>query len=74
MSTFTETELRNAIGTSQLIGQPALEELLAYSSGAGTPSANAPRIGKMYLDTTNDEFYIAIAVGTGASDWKQITA
>lgn len=69
----TEDELLKAVGVD-FVGFQALADLVVYTSGTGAPTANATRVGAAYFDTTNDHWYLAVAVGTGASDWKQITA
>lgn len=39
---------------------------------AGVPALNATFLGQIAISAVGDA-YIAIAVGTGAADWKQIT-
>lgn len=41
--------------------------------GSAAPTADAVFEGQMFIDTTNDDAYIAIDVGAGASDWKKTT-
>lgn len=43
------------------------------SSGAGAPSSTPSRVGAIYVDTTNDEVYIATDT-TGSGDWDLATA
>ena len=53
---------------------PAIQGAALYpDTGAGAPSANADYVGQIYVDTTNDDAYIAIQMGTGITDWKKIT-
>jgi hypothetical protein len=42
------------------------------SSGAGAPSSTPAAVGDIYVDTTNDESYIAAGTASSA-DWKQAT-
>lgn len=42
-------------------------------TGSAAPTANANFVGQTFIDTTNDDGYVAINTGTGASDWKKTT-
>jgi len=42
-------------------------------TGTTNPSANAPNRGKLYINTSTLTAWIAVATGTGAADWKQIS-
>ncbi|PFP30269.1 hypothetical protein COJ96_06035 [Bacillus sp. AFS073361] len=42
-------------------------------TGTAAPTVNADYVGQVYVDTTNKISYMAVATGTGATDWKQIT-
>lgn len=44
--------------------------------GAGAPAVNAAFFGQLYIDTTGDFVYVAIAVDSAApaDDWKKIAA
>lgn len=43
--------------------------------GSAAPSANADYVGQIYVDVSASpkQAYIAVTIGTGASDWRQIT-
>lgn len=41
----------------------------SISSGAGAPSSTPSKVGDIYIDTTNDNSYIAVAT-TASSDWS----
>lgn len=43
-------------------------------TGSGAPSANAGYVGQIYIDTAGFAGYMAVKTGTGAGDWKQVTA
>jgi hypothetical protein len=47
--------------------------LQSHRSGTAAPTANAGYVGEIFVDTTNDDAYMAIQTGAGASDWKKIT-
>jgi hypothetical protein len=40
------------------------------SSGAGVPSSTPAKVGDIYIDTTNDDAYIAVGTASGA-DWEK---
>jgi hypothetical protein len=42
--------------------------------GSGAPTISADYIGQQYVDITNRAGYMAVNFGTGATDWKQVTA
>ena len=48
-------------------------EALLPITGIVAPDMDAEFYGQVYIDTTAGEAYIAIAMGTGASDWIQVT-
>lgn len=66
-------DLRRAIGTSELVGQPALEEMLTWDEGDGAPTHAPSRIGKDYLDTTGNAWYRAHALAAGAGSWTKLS-
>lgn len=43
------------------------------SSGIVAPTQNALYLGQIYVDTVTLTGYLAVQLGTGATDWKQIT-
>ena len=43
------------------------------SSGIVAPTQNALYLGQMYIDRITLTGYLAVQLGTGATDWKQIT-
>jgi hypothetical protein len=51
----------------------AISRHLSYQTGGGSPSGSVtPRfLGDKYLDTTNDDWYVAY--GSGNTDWKSTT-
>jgi hypothetical protein len=67
------------LGTSPVnYGKPADNDRMAtpfnwVRSGAGAPSVNARYQGEIYKNTTGPVYYMAIAMGTGASDWVQVS-
>jgi len=42
-------------------------------TGSTNPTANAPNLGKLYINTSTLTAWISVNIGTGASDWKQIS-
>ena len=42
------------------------------TSGAGAPASTPGRVGEIYVDTTNDEAYVATDTASSA-DWDQVT-
>ena len=42
----------------------------AVTSGAGAPSSTPAALGDIYIDTTNDDAYIAVGTA-GAGDWEK---
>jgi hypothetical protein len=73
------TQSSFTLGTSPLnYGSPADNDRMAtpfnwVRSGAGAPSVNARYQGEIYKNTTGPVYYMAIAMGTGASDWVQVS-
>lgn len=67
------------LGTSPVnYGRPGDNDRMAtpfdwVRSGAGAPSVNAKYQGEIYKNTVGPVYYMAIAVGTGASDWVQVS-
>lgn len=51
----------------------ARRHIITTSFAAGAPTFSATYRGQEYTDTTNLVTYKAVQVGTGATDWKQIT-
>ena len=41
------------------------------TTGAGVPSSAPANIGDMYIDTSNNKFYISMGT-SGAGDWKKV--
>lgn len=41
------------------------------TEGAGAPSSAPANRGDIYIDTTNNKFYIAMGTGS-SSDWKKV--
>ncbi len=53
----------------------AADTVVTAQRGAATPTANADYLGQVFLDlSAARRAYIAVNTGTGASDWKPITA
>ena len=44
-------------------------------SGAGVPTINATFLGQLYIDSTNANVYVAVAVGSTVkiNDWQKVT-
>ena len=42
-------------------------------TGTVAPSGNASYVGQLYVNTVGLIGYVAVQIGTGATDWKQIT-
>lgn len=64
----SRADLQEAIHGAAGNFRDPLIDLLEYDSGAGAPSSTPDRIGKWYLDTTGDDFYISIGTDSSA-DW-----
>lgn len=65
----------DALGRVEGFAVDAIANRLTYASGAGTPSSTStvPEfIGQFYLDTTNENWYLAVDTAN-AADFKQIT-
>lgn len=60
---------QRAVSSAGWIGCDDLLQYMVYQSGVGAPTANASFLGQMYFDTAGAVWYMAKAVGTGASDW-----
>lgn len=41
------------------------------TSGSGAPVSTPANVGDMYVDTNNNQFWVAVAT-TGSSDWRQV--
>lgn len=54
---------RNAI-------RDVIETLPFISSGAGVPASTPAKVGDIYIDTTNDDAYIAVGTASSA-DWEK---
>lgn len=52
------------------------DAIMTAQRGVGAPTVNAAYIGQVYVDISASprQAYIAVNFGTGASDWRQITA
>lgn len=46
------------------------DELPHVLSGAGAPASTPTKVGNIYIDTTNDNAYIAVGTASSA-DWEQ---
>lgn len=47
-----------------------IETLPNISSGAGVPASTPSKIGDIFIDTTNDDAYIAVGTASSA-DWEK---
>jgi len=64
--------LRLTSGTSHTLNTDwAISGQVGYRTNAGAPSVNANFIGERFFDTTNTNWYTAVASGGGAADWKK---
>ncbi len=74
--TFLYVDVEMFIAEINTYGQPVTQDLSLpqVRGGAGAPSGNADFIGQEYIDSTAtpNEWYKAISIGSGASDWVLI--
>ncbi len=70
----------SAVGGTALVYQrisgqnSAADSIVTCMRGSGAPSMSAEYLGQEYLDTSARRSYKAVNTGTGAADWKPITA
>jgi len=49
------------------------QEMALPITGVAAPTEDALFFGQQFVDTTAKKFYVAIAMGTGAADWVELT-
>ena len=62
------------VGQGDSVNYGPYRQILTHLEGSGSPvgTVTPEHIGQEYFDTVGEDFYRA--TGTGASNWKQVTA